>query len=52
MNDHWQIQEGSDGLFVLATRDGRTRMDPLPGEELASALAVLSELERYLRERR
>jgi hypothetical protein len=52
MNDRWQISEDAEGFFELSTRDGQTKLGPLSGEELAGALAVLSELERHLRERR
>jgi hypothetical protein len=52
MNADWQITEVSPGAFILATHDGAYTLGPIPGEKLASALAVISELDRHLHEGR
>jgi hypothetical protein len=52
MNDSWKITETSSGLYELATRDGSAKLGPMAGDKLAGVLAVVSELERHLREGR
>jgi hypothetical protein len=48
MNADWQITEVSPGSFTLSAQDGVYTLGPIPGEKLASALAVISELDRHL----
>jgi hypothetical protein len=52
MNDQWKVAETSSGLFELTARDGSAKLGPMKGDKLIGVLAVVSELERYLRERR
>jgi hypothetical protein len=49
MNDQWKIAETGPGLFELTARDGHEKLGPIDGTRLVGVLAVVSELERYLR---
>jgi len=51
-NDHWQVSEKTDGLYELTARDGSAKLGPMDGKKLVGSLAVISELERHLREGR
>ena len=53
MNDHWQVSETEDGLYILQSRDDPTiKLGPMEGAILAGIHSVISELERRLREGR
>jgi hypothetical protein len=52
MNDTWQVVETASGLYELAARDGSAKLGPMEGKKLVGVLAVVSELERHLREGR
>ena len=52
MNDNWKISEAPSGLYELSVRDGSAKFGPLEGSKLVGVLAVLSELDRHLREGR
>ena len=53
MNDHWQVAETKDGLYILQSRDDSTvKLGPMEGKVLVGALAVISQLEGHLREGR
>jgi len=53
MNDHWQVSENEDGLYILQSRDDPTiKLGPIEGAVLAGIHSVISELERHLREGR
>jgi len=53
MNDHWQVSENEDGLYILQSRDDPTvKLGPIEGSTLAGIHAVISELEGHLREGR
>jgi hypothetical protein len=52
MNDSWKVTETSPGLYELAARDGSAKLGPMKGDKLVGVLAVVSELERHLREGR
>ena len=53
MNDHWQVSENEDGLYILQSRDDpAVKLGPIEGAILAGIHSVISELERHLREGR
>lgn len=52
MNDSWKVTETPSGLYELAARDGSAKLGPMKGDKLSGVLAVVSELERHLREGR
>ena len=52
MNDFWTVTKTSSGLYELAARDGSAKLGPMEGDKLVGVVAVISELERYLREGR
>lgn len=52
MNDHWKVSETSSGLYELVARVGTEKLGPMEGKKMVDILAVISELERHLRERR
>jgi hypothetical protein len=52
MNDHWKVEETKSGLYELTARDGSAKLGPMKGDSLVGALAVISELEKHLREGR
>jgi hypothetical protein len=52
MNADWKISEDSSGLYTLEAFDGSAKLGPIDGDKLASALAVISELDRHLGEGR
>jgi hypothetical protein len=52
MNDSWKVTKTSSGLYELTARDGSAKLGPLRGDKLVGVAAVISELERYLREGR
>jgi hypothetical protein len=53
MNDHWQVSENENGLYILQSRDDpAVKLGPIEGAILAGIHAVISELERHLREGR
>ena len=53
MNDHWQVSENEDGLYILQSRDDPTvKLGPMAGVILAGIHSVISELEKHLREGR
>jgi len=52
MNDSWKVTETASGLYELAARDGSAKLGPMEDKKLAGVLAVVSELERHLREGR
>jgi len=48
-NSDWIIRETSANLFELSTQDGKKKISNLTAKQLTSALAVISELDRYLK---
>lgn len=55
MNDRWRITEQLSGLYVLLERfpkagEEAMKIGPTSGDNLAWTSAVISELERHLRE--
>jgi hypothetical protein len=53
MNDHWQVSEKEDDLYVLQSRDNpAVKLGPMEGAILAGIHSVISELERHVREGR
>jgi len=53
LNDHWQVSENEDGLYILQSRDDRAvKLGPMEGATLAGIHSVISELEKHLREGR
>jgi hypothetical protein len=53
MNDHWQVSENEDGLYILQSRDDPTiKLGPMEGATLAGIHAVIGELNRHLGEGR
>jgi len=53
LNDHWQVSENEDGLYLLQSRDDPTvKLGPMEGAILAGIHSVISELEKQLREGR
>jgi len=53
MNDHWQVLENEDGLYILQSRDDPTvKLGPMEGAILAGIHSVISQLEQHLREGR
>jgi hypothetical protein len=52
MNDAWTVTKTSSGLYELAARDESAKLGPMAGDKLVGVVAVISELERYLREGR
>jgi hypothetical protein len=52
MNDSWKVTETSPGFYELAARDGSAKLGPMEGDKLVGVLAVISDLERRLREGR
>lgn len=53
MNDHWQVSENEDGLFILQSRDDPTvKLGPMVEATLAGIYSVISQLEQHLREGR
>jgi len=52
MNDSWTVAETPSGLYELAAKDGSAKLGPVKGDKLAAIAAVVSELERHLREGR
>lgn len=52
MNDAWKVTETPSGLYELTARDESVKLDPMQGDKLVGVLAVVSELERHLREGR
>jgi hypothetical protein len=52
MNDQWKVSETLSGLYELSARDGSAKLGPMKGEELVGSLAVISELDKHLREGR
>jgi hypothetical protein len=52
-NDHWLLRETSPGVFEVVSKDNASRkLTGCTAKELATLEGPLSELERYLRERR
>jgi hypothetical protein len=49
-NAEWTITETASGIFELASASGSEKISGLTGPRLVSALAVISELDRHLRE--
>jgi hypothetical protein len=53
MNDHWQVSENGDGLYILQSRgDPAVKLGPMEDGVLAGIHSVISELEKHLREGR
>jgi hypothetical protein len=52
MNDHWKLSEVSPDLYEVVGRDNPGRIGPMSADKLVGVLAVISELERHLREGR
>ena len=53
MNDHWQVSENEDGLYILQSRDDpAVKLGPMKGAILVGIHSVISQLEQYLREGR
>ena len=50
-NSDWRITETAKDIFELSSASGAEKIGGLTAKRLASALAVISELDRYLRER-
>jgi hypothetical protein len=50
-NSDWTITETAPGIFDLTLTSTGAKIAGLPGALLVSALAVISELDRYLRAR-
>lgn len=52
-NDHWAVTESEQGLYTLLSRgQPDAKLGPMEGEQLVGVLAVISELDRHLREGR
>ena len=49
-NSDWTITETERGIFELSSTSGAEKIGGLTAKQLVSALAVISELDRYLRE--
>ena len=47
-NENWSINEVESGVFELVSADKTKKMTKLSAKQLASALAVISELARHL----
>ena len=51
-NSEWNLVETSPGTFELSSTDGSKKLSGVSGKALASANAVIAELDRYLREKK
>ena len=50
-NSDWNLVETSPGTFELSSTDGSKKLSAISGKALATANAVIAELERHLREK-
>ncbi len=50
-NSDWILRETGPGVFELVSRDDQWKITDIDGNSLASAGAVIAELDRHLRSR-